>query len=126
MATKIIPTEIRDFIVRHIDSVAQLEALLLLRAHPDEHWTAKKIAQRLYVKDSEIAADLALLCRDGLLTAIDGEYKYGGVTPENRALIDGLALIYARHLIPVTNMIHANPRRIREFADAFKLRKDAQ
>jgi hypothetical protein len=39
-------------------------------------------------------------------------------------MIARLADVYARHLIPVTNLIHSKPRRIREFADAFKLRKD--
>ena len=35
-----------------------------------------------------------------------------------------LAEHYKRHLIPITNLIHAKPRRIRQFADAFKLKKD--
>ena len=34
------PTSIRELIQHHIDSVAQLEALLLLRAHPRERWDA--------------------------------------------------------------------------------------
>lgn len=33
---ELIPVDLRDFILRHIDSVSQLEALLLLRAKPDE------------------------------------------------------------------------------------------
>jgi hypothetical protein len=36
-----------------------------------------------------------------------------------------VAALYAANLIPVTNLIHAKPSRIREFADAFKLRKDS-
>jgi hypothetical protein len=31
--------------------------------------------------------------------------------------------VYARQLIPMTNLIHNKPGRIREFADAFKIRK---
>jgi hypothetical protein len=38
---------------------------------------------------------------------------------------DLLADVYARYLVPVTNLIHAKPKsRVQEFADAFKLRKD--
>ena len=40
-------------------------------------------------------------------------------------LVGRLARFYGTHLIPVTNLIHGKPvSRIREFADAFKLRKD--
>ena len=39
-------------------------------------------------------------------------------------MIDRLADSYAKQLIPITNMIHSKPRRIRQFADAFKFRKD--
>ena len=39
-------------------------------------------------------------------------------------MVELLAEHYKRHLIPITNLIHAKPRRIRQFADAFKLKKD--
>ena len=39
-------------------------------------------------------------------------------------LVARLSEVYRRHLIPITNLIHSKPRRIREFAEAFKLRKD--
>jgi hypothetical protein len=39
-------------------------------------------------------------------------------------MIDRLAESYAKQLIPITNLIHGKPRRIRQFADAFKFRKD--
>ena len=123
MAEEPIPADLRDFILRYIDSVAQLEALLLLRANPQEEWDAQKTASRLYASEAEAAAVLTRLCEDGLLTCHDGIYRYH---PEENArdVIDRLAATYARHLIPVTNMIHAKPRRIREFADAFRFRKD--
>lgn len=34
MAEEIIPEGVRDFILQYIDSITQLEALLLLRANP--------------------------------------------------------------------------------------------
>ena len=40
------------------------------------------------------------------------------------AMVDRTAETYRRQLIAVTNMIHAKPRRIRQFADAFKFKKD--
>jgi hypothetical protein len=123
MADEPIPGDVRDFILRHIDSVAQLEALLLLRGNPDETWNVNTMARRLYAGEQEIVEVLTRLCEDGLLSVTDGIYHYD-CAPDLRCVVDRLAAVYSRHLIPVTNMIHAKPRRIREFADAFKIRKD--
>lgn len=79
MADDLVPDDIRAFIVRHIDSVAQLEALLLLRAHAAEAWDAPKIAKRLYIEDGEIAVLLGRLCDDGLLVGQNGFYRFGGI-----------------------------------------------
>ena|SRR5687767_9898831 len=119
-----VPADVQDFIQRHIDSVAQLEALLLIRASPNEDWTVAEIAKRLYAPEQEIAVVLARLCTDQLLSCSDGVYRYG-CAREMQQQVDRLALVYAGHLVAVTNVIHAKPRRIREFADAFKFRKDA-
>lgn len=124
MADDLIPSDLQDFIFRYIDSIAQLEALLLLRAHPDMDWDGKRTAARLYASEPEIAEALARLCADGFVDCKEGVYRYGPQASEQQAMIDRLADAYSRHLIPITNMIHSKPRRIREFADAFKLRKD--
>jgi hypothetical protein len=123
MTDELGPDDVREFIQRHIDSVAQLEALLLLRANPDEEWDAAKAAKRLYAAEPEIVEALARLSEDGFLTVADTRYRYD-VSSEQRHEVDRLAAVYSRHLIAVTNMVHAKPRRIREFADAFKFRKD--
>ena len=118
-----LPAELRNFLARHIDSIAQLEALLLLRAAP-EVWDVPRTAGRLYVGEQEAAETLAHLAAHGLLAHAPGGYRF---CPATRELLDMAALLadhYRRHLIPITNLIHAKPRRIREFADAFKLRKD--
>jgi hypothetical protein len=124
MADEPVPDELRDFILRHLDSVAHLEALLLLRANPDEDWDVARTAKRLYSGEPEIAEVLARLCADGLLTCNEGLYRYRCQSADLATTVDRLAELYARHLIPVTNMIHAKTRRIREFADAFKFRRD--
>lgn len=124
MADDLIPPDIRDFIQRYIDSVAQLEALLLLRASPTGSWDVAQTARRLYGSEQEIAAVLERLCAEGLLTCESGLYRYQ-CSAEMQQKVDRVALVYSTHLIPVTNIIHGKPRRIREFADAFKLRRDS-
>jgi hypothetical protein len=119
-----VPGNLRDFIVRYIDSIAQLEALLLLRANPADEWTPAEVAARLYTSEQDAAEVLARLCDDALALCNEGIYRFGCETTELRDLVDRLAETYSQQLIPVTNMIHAKPRRIRQFADAFKFRKD--
>jgi hypothetical protein len=119
-----VPDDVRDFILRYVDSVAQLEALLLLRANPEKSWEPASAASRLYIAEAEIGLVLARLHGDGLVSVGNEGYRYNPASAEQRELIDRLADAYVRHLIPVTNIIHAKPRRIREFADAFKIRKD--
>ena len=118
-----IPAELRDFILRYIDSVAHLEALLLLRASPDTAWEAAAVAARLYSSAEQAGEVLAQLCDERLLTCENGLYRYRGQPAEHLAMIDRLADSYAKQLIPITNLIHGKPRRIRQFADAFKFRK---
>ena len=119
-----IPLDLQIFIVRHIDSIAQIEALLLLRRHAPETWDLASTSRRLYISEQETLEILENLCADGLLQCGGGVYHFACRTPETERMVKRLAEAYAENLIAVTNIIHGKPRRIREFANAFKLRKD--
>jgi hypothetical protein len=124
MADEPISDDLREFILGHIDSIAQLEALLLLRRNPTTTWNPGSLAQRLYVSDGEASDLLRRLNDDGFLIVNEGSYRFGPQSTERRQMADRLADAYSQHLIPITNMIHGKPRRIREFSDAFKFRRD--
>ncbi len=124
MADDPIPADLRDFILRYIDSVAHLEALLLLRASPQNSWDIAAIARRLYTSESQAEEVLAQLFTEGLIARENDLYRYAGQSAETLVMIDRLAEFYSKQLIPITNLIHGKPRRIRQFADAFKIRKD--
>lgn len=124
MAEDPIPADVHEFIVKNIDSIAYLEALFLLRANDGIAWTAPAVAARLYIGEAEAAGLLARLSEDGFAVVEDGRFRYG-CTPAVADMVSRLAEIYSRHLIPVTNIIHSRPGRIRAFASAFKLRKDS-
>jgi hypothetical protein len=123
MSEEQLPESVRDLILRSIDSVAQLEALLFLRTRPNETWDAASIAKRLYAPVGDMVVALASLCKDGFLVR-KGELYHYAPRPDDQAKVDALAKAYAHHLIPITNLIHAKPRNIRAFSDAFKFRKD--
>ena len=125
MAQAEIPRQVRRFIARHIDSVGELEALLLLRSVPGEAWDVPHIMSRLYIDEAETTRILDRLCRSGFLVCTDRGYTYQCTTEDLQRAVDEVADFYARHLIPITNMIHAKSRRIREFAEAFRFRKES-
>jgi hypothetical protein len=118
-----IPAELRDFITKSIDSVGQLEALLLLRGDPRQAWDATQLARRLYVNEAEAAAIFANLVEQGLAISESRSYRYDQ-TGKQAPIVDQLAKAYARQLIPITNIIHSKARGLRAFADAFKIKRD--
>jgi hypothetical protein len=113
-----VPATLRVFLLEHIDSVAQLEALLLLR-RAGKPLPVGKVAAALYVPEPAASAELATLQARGLIEAGAEGWRF---LPN--PMVDLLAETYAKALIPVTNIVHGNPLRLRRFADAFKFRKD--
>jgi hypothetical protein len=128
MMSGVIPDDIARFIEERIDSVVALEALLILRETAQTGWDAPSLAGRLYTNPEQIEETLRMLCRNGLTSSDMGvppRYSYAPQPSEVRDLVDRLASIYSRHVVPVANLIHAKPKpRVQGFADAFKLRKD--
>ena len=61
MTDQYVPDDVRDFIHKHIDSVAQIEALLLIRSHSQQQWSIRQIAARLYISESEAKQTLECL-----------------------------------------------------------------
>jgi hypothetical protein len=124
------PEDLRRFVLTSIPSVPFLEALLLLRAAPTQQWHADALARRLYVSERTAQTLLQDLCRAGMATPCPEPhadcYEYQPVSSQLRERIDALADLYARHLVEVTMLIHSSlDRKAQQFANAFKLRKDA-
>jgi hypothetical protein len=124
-----ISEDLRRFVLTSVPSVPFLEALLLLRANPTQQWSGEMLARRLYTSERTGQGLLDELCRSGMARpcAAPNEhcYCYGPVSDTLRERIDGLADVYARHLVDVTNLIHSTlDRKAQQFADAFRLRKD--
>lgn len=125
MSSKDIPDSVRQLIAERIDSVPELEALLLLREHRAQGWTPTEAGQRLYISTTVAGHVLSELTKRGFFACDEGIYRYAPSSPELAAIIDQLAAAYSRHLVEVTHMIHAKPSvSVRQFADAFRLRKD--
>jgi hypothetical protein len=115
--------DLRRFILTSVPSVPYLEAVLLLRAEPQHEWDAGQLARRLYVPE-RTAAELLAQLRDNGVAAGESAVRYAPV-PELGELLDRLAQAYATDLVTVSSLIHSRiDRRARQFADAFRFRKD--
>ena len=127
-ADQVVPPEVQQFVLDSIDSIAQLEALLMMRDAPDSWWPSDAMAERLYVTEQLCRAELEALRLRGLLLMQTGAtgwcYRYCPSTGALRELVDRLVYYYSKHLVPISNLIHSKPRtRIHEFAEAFSLKK---
>lgn len=123
-----IPEDVRRFVLTSVPSVPWLEAALLFQREQVGPRTAREVAGRLYLPEDTVAELLARLCESGVLAPVDKDppsYKFAPSTEELRALLVRVAETYARHLVPMTTLIHSKAeRQAQTFADAFKLRKD--
>lgn len=128
----VLPDDVRRFLLASVSSIPYLEALLLLRSQPETRWSARQVAQRLYVSEKRAQELLAELEAAGVVEKAlpDGpQFRYQPASGELRQMLDGLAEVYAHHLVEVTHLIHSKgdkrEQRAQKFADAFRWRKDA-
>lgn len=123
-----IPDDVRRFVLANIPSVPFLEALLLFHADAARPLGGTELAKALYLPLPRGEEILAQLVMAGIVQP-DGQdasrCRYAPADADVAQVIDRLAHVYARNLIPITNMIHASAgANARRFAEAFKLRKD--
>jgi hypothetical protein len=121
-----ISEDVLDFLVRRIDSVPHLEALLLLWESPDVAWTEVKVASRVYVSRDRAREILQDLARHGFIAKVTGKdgYLYQPGWDEQQ-LMSRVAATYRQHLVHVTSFIHAKAGSgsVHEFARAFQFKR---
>lgn len=127
MADDLIPEDVKQFILEKIDSVAELEGLLLFSRNSEKDWSVEELARRLYASPQQTVDVLTHLHSQNFLAVKEGKpmtYHYRPGTPKLAETVDHVAEIYSKYLVPVTNLIHSKPQtKVQQFADAFKLRK---
>ena len=120
-----IPEEVRNFLLQCIDSVEQLEVLLLLHRTPEQAWNPETVAQALYSNAGSIQRRLAGLHANGLLASTaSSSYRYQPKTSALDATVRLLADTYRERRVAVITVIASKPmENVRAFSDAFRLRK---
>ena len=123
-----IQADVRSFIAEQIDSVAQLELLLLLHGNPEKSWSAAEAAVKLCTAVEMTATLLAELTQRGLLSVAEApqlRYSYAPRDKPLGQLVSDLAQLYHERRVTVITLIYAQPvDKLRSFADAFRIRQD--
>lgn len=121
MSSPEIPLLVKDFVFQYIDSVEQLDILLLLCSDQNKLWTADELSAFLRSSRNSIEKRMTSLENLKLVSRDGDDYRY---TPETESLnqtIKELGEIYKVHRYRILEIIFSPMKKGRDFADAFKI-----
>ena len=115
---------VEKFILEEIDTVPHLEVLLLLWNNRARQWTPADMAKAIYVSTDESRLVLSQLERRGFAVAT-GEDCFQYRSGQHDGVIEQVDAVYRHHVVRISTLIHSKPAAsLREFARAFRLKKD--
>ena len=126
MSQTSLPVEIQKFIARHIRSVEQLEILCLLAGNPAKTWSEADVFKQIQSSPESVGRTLRRFATEGLFVQDSAAgYRFQPATPETGRLATDLAGFYKQHRVAIIEAIYRSPLDpVRQFADAFRIRKD--
>lgn len=122
-----ISKDVEQFIRDHIDSVEQLEVLLLLSENSGREWSAAEVGQKLYRQPESSLMRLRALCEARLISQ-SGEgdvarFRYAPSSGASDQTVKALERAYQQRKDSVIQLIFSRPSdAVRSFADAFRIR----
>lgn len=123
------PRALADDLVRfaqtHLGSVWALKMMIAMREEPTQTWSVETLVRELRASAPLVTELLDRFERIGLAMRDNGEgWCWRPATPEMEELANGLAEAYAVMPFGVIQAIAEAPEdRLKQFADAFRLRK---
>lgn len=119
-----IPEPLRLLLRKYFNSVSLLDVLFLLKRGSHKGWTAEEVSGEMRTNRSYASSQLTELTAARLVKNEDGKYFFAP-EKEEAELIDQLEELYHARRSTVINFIYSQPiESIRNFADAFKIKKD--
>jgi DNA-binding IclR family transcriptional regulator len=118
---------VRTLIRRHVRSVGELELLMLLHAEQDRSWSVDEICDALACPRSWAVAQLEAMAAAGLLASADGRWRFAPTDSELEEATAALQEAYRLQSREVVRFVFATPGRdLKEFSDAFRLRREGR
>lgn len=121
------PPELKQFIAHNVESLAQLETLLLLHRDPQREWNPTELARELYISADMCERLVADLERRRLAVRAEGadRYRFHAEDAAAHRLVDQLAQYYReRRVAVITELYSKSTSKVQTFADAFRLRRE--
>jgi hypothetical protein len=119
--------EAEEFIERAVDTIHQLEILMLLRRSPDRFWRVDEVAAELRMSLVTVVSSMSGLRTNGLLARESTDpdaYRYEPRTIALHAGVESVAAAYETDPLPVVKAVLGKPpRALRTFSDAFLFRR---
>ena len=112
MADTDVPTDVQQFLHEYLESLAELEILILLQGHSGKALSALEVADELHIRESEAEDALRGLCERGLLSAggAPGElrFRFGPSADELAQTTRLLAEIYQDQRVAIMRLMTAH------------------
>lgn len=119
-----IPERLRLFLRKNVNSVSLLDVLFLLKRDSQKKWTPEEVSAEMRTNKSYAKSQLVELVTLKLVSTNDDTYRFEPL-PEDIEVIEELELLYNSRRSTVIGFIYSQPiDNIRDFADAFKIKKD--
>ena len=122
-----IPGRVRSFVAANVESIGQLELLMLLHGKPEHAFTAAEASRELRAPERHVRGQLVELTQARILVHDDrGEetwhFDRGG---RHARAVDELAACMRQRPRAVHDLILSGPSSdVQVFSDAFRLRRD--
>jgi hypothetical protein len=121
--------QVKQFIGRYIRSLDQLEVLLLVSALPDKEWTSEDVYNVVRSNPTVVTERLDYFVKSGMMSAGGSpvRYRYQPKSPDLDMVIGELSAAYKGSRHRIVELIYSRPEPsdpLREFSDAFKLKKE--
>jgi hypothetical protein len=121
-----ISAEVRAFLLEHVHSYEQLEALILMQQHPALDWTADSLGERLRISTESAGEALHQMWTRLLLDCTSGSpLRYRLRSADVRSAVQSIADLYTQNRLAVIGLMNANAIErvrtgaMRDFANAF-------
>ena len=122
-----LPSDVVQFVNDSIDSIEQLELLVMLINSSHRYWDAASAGRALGVNPGTTQRDLERLATRNLLAVNlgnDVSYRFEPGSPRLRATSEAFAAAYRNNPRALFRLVAERQKRaVRDFADAFRIRR---
>ena len=117
--------QVQHFIAQSIHSLEQLEILCLVSSDSSRAWTVAEVFRRIQSSEASVSASLRKFQQEGILESRAGGFQFLPAKPTLADTVRQVARAYRERPVAVVETIYRKPPdAVRDFAEAFRLKKD--